>query len=713
MLAQYALIRRRCRRAALLQIAVVLLFGIGDVAGAEFALIPMPREYAESRVIPLNHGLTIRCVMCTADDGFTASDLKEALAGRGVRIGSAGLSVQLIHAQAGIAGQLRRWHGPRWESEVMDAEGYVLVPTPAGIAIIANSSAGLFYAAQTLKQLVDTTTHPATLHVATIRDWPAMKIRGLSDDLSRGPIPTVGFIKEQIRTMAAYKVNLYSPYFEHTFRYTSNPLAAPPDGGALTPAEAREIVEYARKYHVTVVPEQEAFGHLHNLLKWEIYAPLAETQHGQVLTPKAQGSMELVKAMFSELASIFPGPYLHLGADETDELGKGRTMADVQNRGLGAVYLDYLQRVVAELKPLDRRLLFWGDIAMHSPDLVAALPDDFKRSTIAVPWEYNAHPEGFARYIQPFTAAHLECWVAPGVNNWSRVYPNYSVALANIQGFTADGQASGCTGQMNTVWNDDGETLFNSNWYAVLFGAAAAWQRGRASVDTFNAAYGRVFHNDASGKAVEAQKELMAVHTLLQTKYERSDASDSLFWVDPWSVDGRRAAPLLRPYLSEIRLHAERAMLLVRELKENPAVEEVDALDAMELGARRMDLMAYKFQLSDEISRTYESALEASARGSEGRSEAASALRSLDSTNGKLQDLRDGYTECKEMYERAWNKSYRPFWLENNLVRYDMAVELWVGRIDKTRAAQRQLMYEHTLPPASEIGIPIESGGGR
>jgi hypothetical protein len=153
-------------------------------------------------------------------------------------------------------------------------------------------------------------------------------------------------------------------------------------------------------------------------------------------------------------------------------------------------------------------------------------------------------------------------------------------------------------------------------------------------------------------------------------------------------------------------------MLLVRELKDNPAVQEPDALDAMELAARRIDLMAYKFQLSDEISRTYESALKASARGAEGRAEAARALQSIDSTNGKLQDLRDGYTECKEMYERAWNKSYRPFWLENNLIRYDMAIELWVGRIDKMRAAQRQLMYERTLPVASDIGIPNGSGGG-
>ena len=68
----------------------------------------------------------------------------------------------------------------------------------------------------------------ATMQIATIRDWPAMKVRGLHDDLSRGPVDTLEFQKKIIRTIAAYKDNLYSPYFENTQQYASNPLSAPP-----------------------------------------------------------------------------------------------------------------------------------------------------------------------------------------------------------------------------------------------------------------------------------------------------------------------------------------------------------------------------------------------------------------------------------------------------------------------------------------------------
>ena len=172
-----------------------------------------------------------------------------------------------------------------------------------------------------------------------------MKYRGLHDDLSRGPVPTLEFQKKLIRTLAAYKANIYSPYFEHTMQYTGHPLMAPP-GGTITQDQARELVAYAAKYHVTVIPEQEAFGHLHYLLNWEQYTPLAETPHGHVLAPAQPDAQKLTHDMFFELAKIYPGPFLHLGADETAELGKGQTKPQVDAQGLGAVYLGFLQRIV-------------------------------------------------------------------------------------------------------------------------------------------------------------------------------------------------------------------------------------------------------------------------------------------------------------------------------------------------------------------------------
>ena len=681
---------------------------------AQLTLLPAPREVHAERSLPLSNGIAVLCTECDAADTFAARELSESLQEAGVRTsGDAPVSITLLRSTTAAGKQAL---GSVPFAPEMQAEGYVIVPHGDGIAVLGATPAGVFYGAQTAKQLVENSSPGngagAMLHVATIRDWPAMKYRGLHDDLSRGPVPTLDFQKKQIRTLAAYKANVYSPYFENTMQYASDPLAAPP-GGSITPAEARELVAYATKYHVVIIPEQEAFGHLHFMLNTEMYAPLAETPHGHVLAPGAPGSLPFIHRMFGQLAQDYPGPFLHLGADETVDLGKGVTKPEVDSKGLGVVYLDFLQRIVADLKPLNRRFLFWGDVAMHDPDLVKALPPEFKRNVVAVAWEYNPHPT-FAPYIKPFTNANLECWVAPGVNDWNRVFPDNNLALANIQGFTAEGQASGCTGQLNTVWDDDGEALFNGNWYGVLFGAAAAWQPGQSSIPAFQRSYGRLFHGDPTGKIDQAEQELMAAHLLLKDSYTKgADANDFLFWVDPLTPEGQRIAAKLRPLLHDLRMHAERAIVLVREARAANTLREQDALDVMELGARRMDLIGLKFQIADEVAADYARAY--ALQNSKVKTDRAELIRSLsdiahpNSVQGKYEDLRNNYSMLRDLYQDAWLKSYRPYYLHTMSERYTLEVDKWITRGDRVRAARRGWNDTNALPPASELGIPLPS----
>ena len=105
----------------------------------------------------------------------------------------------------------------------MHDEGYVIAPHGReSLAVIAETPAGIFYGVQTVKQLIRGSGKDAVLLAPTVRDWPAMAHRGLSDDWSRGPLPNMDFLKREIRTLAAYKYNIFSPYFEHTFAYTSH-----------------------------------------------------------------------------------------------------------------------------------------------------------------------------------------------------------------------------------------------------------------------------------------------------------------------------------------------------------------------------------------------------------------------------------------------------------------------------------------------------------
>jgi hypothetical protein len=715
----------------------------------------MPRELSAGATQSLAGGLQIACAAtCAPEDAFAIDDLKAYLASLGVAVNTTS-AVNILVARYGspmansiysdaassLHAELQSSATPTGMPGEMKLEGYAILPDGKGLAITAASDAGVFYALQTVKQLVTGSGANAVLHTATIRDWPAMKYRGLDDDLSRGPVPTLDFQKKLIRTIAAYKINLYSPYFEHTAAYAANPLIVPP-GGAISASDAAALVAFARLYHVTIVPEQEAFGHLHNQLLWEQFQPLAETPHGAVLAPGQPGSLALIRQEFTELAAVYPGPFLHIGADETVDLGVGQTKPDVDARGLAPVYLDFMQQIASALQPLHRRLLFWGDIAQDSPDLLKALPQSFKDETIAVAWGYNPETRGFARLLTPFINAGFETWVSPSVHNFRVVYPDYNLALANIQQFTRDGQRLGSTGQLNTIWNDDGEGLINQDWYGILFGAAAAWQPGESSVESFQQSYAQVFHGDASGALNQAQLELMAAHAVLRDQAQVGDATNALFWLDPWSKDGQTIAAEVRPYTHDLRLHAEAALTLIAQARaaagpkmdstssaaspsDNEAgasstaydaakygaatsnLREPDAVDAMELGARRMDFIALKFQLADEMAAGYARALAASASTDrKTRASVSRELSDLNGVNGRIQDLRNGTTLLRDLYESAWLRSNRPYWLRNILEQYDYATQIWLARANKVRSAQRQWTESKSLPPAQELGIP-------
>jgi hypothetical protein len=223
---------------------------------ADLHLVPAPRECTAVQAIPIGGIGFFVTSEKNSEDQFAVEDLIETSLGKRTVREDAPF-IRLERAESAPAQALLAQYHLTFDSAMHD-EGYIIVPDgQGGLAVIAETSAGIFYGAQTVKQLIRGSGQDSVLLAATLRDWPAMAHRGLSDDWSRGPTPSMEFLKREIRTLAAYKVNIFSPYFEHTFAYASSPVAAFP-GGAMTPDEARELAAYATQYHITVIPEQES-----------------------------------------------------------------------------------------------------------------------------------------------------------------------------------------------------------------------------------------------------------------------------------------------------------------------------------------------------------------------------------------------------------------------------------------------------------------------
>jgi hypothetical protein len=669
---------------------------------------PKPQGPAAVRVIPAPKSLAAtgedfsfrreaRVVVAdpkSEDDRFAAQDFADDLretAGVALRVGTGGGRRQILvglltHPRVRAAVERAGVSVPADLGE----EGYVLAVRSDVVVAAGRTAAGTFYALQTLKQLVRGEGAGAYAQGVRVVDWPSMRWRGLSDDLSRGPVPTVEYFKRQIRNEAMFKMNMHSLYMEHVFGSESHPLIAP-EGGTLTADEIREMVAYDRRYHVELVPQQQTFGHLHKALRLEKYNELAEVPYGDVLSPQAEGTYRLVADWYGELNQLFPGRFFHIGADETFELGRGRSAEQVKARGIGPVYFDHLKRVRELLLPHGRRLMFWGDIALNHPELLPGVPRDM----IAMNWDYTAKQSYEAR-VGLFKKAGLEQFVCPGVSSWNQIFPDTDTASVNIVNFVRDGQRAGVLGAMNTEWDDDGEALFENTWHGVVLGAAASWQAAPLDLAAFERDFDWAFFRREGDELARATRTLGGVNSALGI-----NSSDELFWRDPFTEDFQvSVARKQEEQTRQLRLDVEEVEETL--IRARPGVRRnLQALDSMRLAARRFDHLGRRAQVIEQLGRDYWDAYL-----NLGDRRRVRRLRSyFGPVYNSLREMAEELTELREAYRAQWLKENRPYWLASVLARYDLAAARWLTRSKQLEEALREYDRTSTLPAPSEFGL--------
>ena len=659
------------------------------------SIIPQPRELTVTQeLFPLDRASNIALAdPRSADDQFAAADFVDDV------MQTAGVPLKVRRNRGHHSILIGRLDLPAIQSALknlkitlpvnLDDEGYVLAVGSDAVVVAGQTSTGVFYGLQTLKQLVRGDSTNAFIQGVHIIDWPAMRWRAVSDDISRGPVPTVDYIKRQLRTFAAFKLNMHSFYMEHTFASSEHPLIGPA-GGSLTPVEIRELVAYARAYHIELVPEQQTFGHLHKGLKFEKYNELAETPYGDVLSPQQEGSYKLIGDWYREVNELFPGKFFHIGEDETFELGEGQSREAARTRGVGAVYFEHLNRVRDLLKPYNRRLMFWGDIALNHPDLIGKIPKEM----IVMNWDY-APKDDFTARIEPFKDAGLDQFVCPGVGGWNQIFPNVDASSKNIVNFVRDGQKAGALGMMNTTWDDDGESLFEMTWYGIVLGAAASWQAQAVDVKSFDGDFDWAFFRNDGDQFVGAIHALGSVNTVLGI-----GTSDEFFWRDPFTTAFQNQVRASAEKIKQMRLQVESAEeTLLRS--QTRARRNASMIPLMIFAAQRFDHMGRRVEVVEKFSREYWDAY----LNLGDRLKARRLRRYHSAIYNNLREMTEELAALRASYRDQWLAENRPYWLDSILARYDQAMALWLNKSKALEGALRTYDATSILPNPEEFGL--------
>lgn len=391
--------------------------------------------------------------------------------------------------------------------ETLKSQQYVLQVTEENITIQGGDGAGVLYGVQTLCQMIH--EYGALLPAVRIEDEPDLPVRGYYLDETRGRVLTLSYLKQVADRMAYYKLNQLQLYVEHTYLF-SGLSEMWRDETPLTAEEIRELDAYCAKLHIELVPSIATFGHLYMLLSTKSYGDLCEfpdswkepfsfwdrMQHHTVDVSGGR-AIELIKAMIEEYMALFATDKFNICADETFDLGKGKSKPLADEKGVHRLYIDYVKELCEFLVAKGKKPMFWGDIICAQPELIKELPEE----TVCLTWGYAAEQrEHEAKVMAEAGARQYLCPGVGGWNQWMNLVENSYKNITRMCGYARKYHAEGV---LNTDWGDCGHiNQPDFSLPGMIYGAVFSWGDDTDSFEELNEQISRLAYGDRSGKFV-------------------------------------------------------------------------------------------------------------------------------------------------------------------------------------------------------------------
>jgi len=319
-----------------------------------------------------------------------------------------------------------------YDASITAPEGYRLTITPQQVTLAAKEPAGMFRAVQTVRQLLPPTIEKTgkdaaslTLPAVQIEDQPAYAWRGMHLDVARHFFD-VDYLKKYMDLLALYKFNKLHLHLTddqgwrleikkyplltevgawRTFNNQDSACIAKskdnPDfaleskhlrqhngqteyGGFYTQADMRDIIAYATARHIEVIPEIDMPGHMMAAIRaYPFLTCNGKNDWGKLFStpicPCNETTYEFVENVLTEVATLFPSPYVHIGADEVEKTSwaqAGACTELMQKEGIkdvNGLQSYFVKRVERFLQSKGKKMIGWDDMLEGSIDASATV----------------------------------------------------------------------------------------------------------------------------------------------------------------------------------------------------------------------------------------------------------------------------------------------------------------------------------------------------
>lgn len=337
-------------------------------------------------------------------------------------------------------------------------------------------------------------------------------------DCSRNAVLNIASIKRLIRFLSKMGYNALMLYTEDTYEVDNEPYFGY-TRGRYSKEEIKEIIEYASKYQIEVIPCVQTLAHLNQIFRHQEYASINDVN--DILLVDDERTYKLIDNMFSTLEKTFASRRVHIGMDEAHMLGLGRYKDIHGITDRTSLFIKHLNKVNEIAKNHGFSIMMWSDMffrlassdsnyynldARMDPEKLKEVP----AGAYQVYWDYYHEDKSvydklikFHRQINPNSL-----YFAPGVWTWCGFAPLLSKAEDTLSPSIESCLDNNVRNVIVTAWGDNGaECSFFSTLTSIFFASEKA--KGINDISTIKEDFYKVFgYNYDDFKLLELPNKL-------------------------------------------------------------------------------------------------------------------------------------------------------------------------------------------------------------